>query len=122
MTRGILIAVVGMRVVFPILIVAVFGQISPFEALSLALTDMDKYGEVLHHAHIPILGFGGAFLMMVGFKYFFDPKKETHWLGKMEHYLTKLGKIEAVESALVLIILYVFSQYLPAQSYEFFIA
>ena len=121
-TWWILIAVVGMRVVFPVLIVSVFGEISPWHALSLAINDIDQYAEMLHHAHIPILGFGGAFLMMVGLKYFFNPEKVTHWLGKLEHYLTKMGKIEAIESALVLIMLYVFSQYLPAQWQEFFVS
>ena len=60
--------------------------------------------------------------MMVGLKYFFNPQKDTHWLGMMERYLTKLGKMEAIESALVLIMLYVFSHHMPTQSTEFFVS
>lgn len=123
LTRWILIAVVGMRILFPLLIVSIFWNINPFEALHLAFFDASKYAEILHHAHIPILWFGGAFLMMVGLKYFLNPDKDTHWLGVIERYLTKAGKMEAIEAALVLIMLYIFSQYIPAgQSMEFFVS
>lgn len=122
LTRGILIAVVGMRVLFPLLIVSIFGHIDPVEALKLALFDATNYGEVLHKAHIPILGFGWAFLMMVGLRYFFNPKKQTHRLGFVEHYLTKMGKMEAIEAAVVLMIVYIFSQHMPHQSTEFFVS
>lgn len=123
LTWWILIAVVGMRILFPLLIVAIFWQINPRDALQLAISDTSKYSEILHHAHIPILGFGWAFLMMVWLRYFFNPEKDTHRLGTIEHYLTKMGKMEAIEAALVLIMLYVFSQYVAGdQSNEFFIS
>ena len=111
-----------MRVLFPLLIVSVFGNIGPIHAVQLALFDVNQYAEILHHAHVPILGFGGAFLMMVGLKYFFNPEKDTHRLGMMERYLTRMGKMQAIESALVLIMLYMFSQYIPQQANEFFVS
>ena len=64
LTWGILIAVFGMRIVFPLAIVAVFAWINPFAAVHLALSDPDQYSEIIGHAHGPISAFGGTFLMM----------------------------------------------------------
>lgn len=123
LTRGILIAVVGMRVIFPILIVAIFGNISPREAISLVINDHVRYGQILTSSHIAIAWFGGAFLMMVGLSFFLNQEKEHHRLQRIEKWLTKLGKIEAIEWALVLIILELFSYLLPAGSaHQFFIS
>lgn len=108
LTRGILIAVVGMRIFFPLLIVSIFGNVNPIEALRLAIRDGDQYGHILEEAHIPILGFGGAFLMMVGLKFFFNENKHTHWISWIEKYLQKMHKMEAIEAAIVMIMLYVF--------------
>lgn len=123
LTWGIWIAVVGMRIVFPIALVAIFGQISPRNALQLALTDATQYGQILTSAHVSIAGFGGAFLMMVGLKFFFDQNKDTHWLHRIESRLTRLGKMEAIEIAAVLILLELISYLLPIhESHQFFIS
>jgi hypothetical protein len=42
LTWGILIAVFGMRIVFPLAIVAIFAWINPFAAMHLALSDPDE--------------------------------------------------------------------------------
>lgn len=123
LTWGILIAVVGMRIIFPLVIVAIFWDISPWEAIRLAVTDPVMYGEILSSSHVAIAWFGGAFLMMVGFKFFFDIEKDVHRIKHIESRFTKLGKIEAVEAALVLIMLEVVSMFLPAgESHQFFIS
>ena len=59
------IAVFGMRVLFPILLVAIFAKINPLSALQLAIYSPVQYGQVLSDSHVVIAGFGGAFLMMV---------------------------------------------------------
>ena len=56
LTVGILIAVVGMRLVFPLLIVGVSAKLDPISAMRLALEKGDPsvprtYGYILHHAH-----------------------------------------------------------------------
>lgn len=112
-TWGILVAVFGMRIVFPLLIVGLMAEISPWQALVLAATRPDEYARVMVSAHVSIAAFGGAFLAMVGLKYFFDVKKNVHWVRMIEEPLTKLGKIEAVEIALVLATLYSISKALP---------
>jgi len=71
LTLGVLIAVVGMRLIFPLLIVGVSAQIDPISALKLAFekgnpNTVGTYGYILHHAHPQIAAFGGMFLLMNG--------------------------------------------------------
>jgi uncharacterized protein len=54
LTRGMIIAVFGMRVLFPILLVAIFAKINPLEALNLAIYNPAQYGQVLSDSHIVI--------------------------------------------------------------------
>jgi uncharacterized protein len=112
-TWGIAIAVFGMRIVFPLVIVAIIARIDPFSALVMAATDPDRYSRVLTSAHISVSAFGGAFLAMVGLKHFFDHEKDIHWIAIIERPLTRLGRIAAVELGLVLIVLYLVSTWLP---------
>lgn len=102
LTWGMLIAVFGMRLVFPVLIVAVAANIGPLAAVDLALNHPDDYGRVLTGAHHQIAAFGGAFLMMVFLKFFVAHNKTQHWLVWIERPMTRLGKLEAVEAALTL--------------------
>jgi hypothetical protein len=69
----------------------------------LALYDPQKYAELLLQSHYSISSFGGAFLLMVSLKYFFDQAKEIHWLEILEKRLASWGQIEAVEIALAMI-------------------
>lgn len=122
-TWGIAIAVFGMRIVFPLLIVAVMIHIDPLSALILAATDPEQYSRVLTSAHISVSAFGGAFLAMVGLKHFFNQEKDVHWIGMIERPLTRLGRIEALELALVLLLLYgVSTRLLGAERMEFLTA
>lgn len=122
-TWGIAIAVFGMRIVFPLIIVAVVAHMSPISALVLAATDPDEYSRLLTSAHVSVSAFGGAFLAMVGLKHFFDIEKEVHWIAVIERPLTRLGRIEAVELAFVMILLWLVGQALPAHEHrEFLVA
>lgn len=120
LTWGIIIAVFGMRVVFPLLIVGIAGSLGPVEVLDLAFNDPDRYGRVLASVHHQIAGFGGAFLMMVFLKFFVARNKTRHWLAIIERPLTRLGKMEAIEGALTLVILLAAARLLDgAQRAEF---
>jgi hypothetical protein len=122
-TWGIATAVIGMRVVLPIVMVAVLGRISPIEAVRLAAVDPAQYGTILQSAHISVSAFGGAFLAMVGLRYFFDRKKEVHWIRVIEVPLARLGRVEAAELSLVLALLYGVSAQLPEhEQLEFLVA
>lgn len=123
LTWGIIIAVFGMRVIFPLAVVAIAGQLNPIEALRLSITEPERYEQLVTGARVGISGFGGAFLAMVGLKFFFDADKEVHWIGFIERRLAKVAVIEAVEIAIVLLALYGVSKLLsPADAYTMMIS
>lgn len=113
LTWGILIAVFGMRIVFPLAIVAIFAWINPFAAMHLALADPDRYSEIIGHAHGPISAFGGTFLMMVALKFFIDEDKSIDWIEMLECRLRKWGSIRGFEIALVLAVVLLICRAIP---------
>jgi len=115
LTWGILIAVFGMRIVFPLAIVAIFAWINPFAAMHLALSDPDEYSRIIGHAHAPISAFGGTFLMMVALKFFIDEDKSVDWVVALEKRLRLWGSIRGFEIAFVLLVVVVISRSLPVQ-------
>ncbi|WP_353229297.1 DUF475 domain-containing protein [Novosphingobium sp.] len=114
LTWGMLIAVFGMRIVFPLAIVALAAGLGPVDALVLSLTDPVRYEAIVSSAHIAISGFGGAFLLLVGLNYFLDDAKDVHWIGWIERSLAALGIVHAVGIALVLTLLLIIARLLPA--------
>ena len=82
---GIPVAVFGMRFFFPLLIVAIAAKIGIFETFFLALNDPDRYHEILSEAKEEIYIFGGGFLLMVFFNFFFDRERNVFWLGFLEN-------------------------------------
>jgi uncharacterized protein len=113
LTWGILIAVFGMRIVFPLLIVVIAAGIGPWQALVLASTQPAEYSRIMHEAHLPIAAFGGAFLMMVGLSYFFDVEKDVHWVRWLEERVARTATIRGVEVGIVLIFILIFAKLLP---------
>ncbi|MBV0891699.1 DUF475 domain-containing protein [Paracoccus sp. Z118] len=113
LTWGIVIAVFGMRIIFPLLIVVIAAQIGPWAAVRLAATDPDTYAQMIGDAHLPIAAFGGAFLMLVALNYFFDQSKEVHWVEVLEKRLRSMGSIRGMEVGFVLIFVLLFTILLP---------
>lgn len=111
LTWGILIAVFGMRIVFPLLIVSVIAGMSPWAALILAATKPDEYASIMLSSHMIVAGFGGSFLFMVCLRYFFDRDKEVHWISTIERPLSNLGKLQAIEIVLCLLLFYGMSRF-----------
>jgi hypothetical protein len=101
-----LIAVFGMRMVFPLLIVSIIAGVNMWEAFNIAAFTPEKYTEIMLSAHVSVAAFGGAFLAMVFLKYFIDEEKDVYWISIIEKPLARLGKIEAVQIGLVLIAMY----------------
>lgn len=116
LTWGILIAVFGTRFIFPILIVAAAAAMSPYAVAILAVFDPVAYGERLHDAHVPIAAFGSAFLLLVSLKYFLNDAKTIHWIKVVEKRLSTWGGIEAIEIALVLLVLLSAAAMLPHEA------
>lgn len=102
LTWGIPVAVFGTRVVLPILIVSAASLLSPIDVTRLAFFQPVEYLRYLEHAHTAIASFGGAFLLMVSLKYFFDDEKKVHWIGSVERHLSRWGGIAAIELTLTL--------------------
>jgi hypothetical protein len=123
LTIGILIAVFGMRIVFPIAIVSIAANIGPWAAIELSLGNPQEYERIVSAAHIGIAGFGGAFLLMVGVNFFFDEEKDVHWITVLENSAARFASIPALEIAVVLALIYGVSTMLePAEALTFLTA
>ncbi|MFJ6660207.1 DUF475 domain-containing protein [Streptomyces sp. NPDC091377] len=116
LTIGILIAVFGMRLVFPVVIVAVSAQLGPIEAVDLALTDKDRYQELVTDAHPAIAAFGGMFLLMIFLDFVFEDR-EIKWLTWIERPLAKLGKVDMLSVCVALIILLITAMTFATQAH-----
>ncbi|MDP3340148.1 DUF475 domain-containing protein [Frigidibacter sp.] len=110
LTWGILIAVFGMRILFPVLIVVIAAKIGPWQAIVLAASQPEQYAAIMHDAHLPIAAFGGTFLMMVALNFFFDHEKDIHWVASIEDWASRYSSIRGIEIAVVLVIMLVFSR------------
>ena len=115
LTWGIVIAVFGMRIVFPLMIVVIAAKIGPWAAIQLAATDPARYAELIGEAHLPIAAFGGSFLMLVGLNYFFDQSKEVDWIAGIERQLRKVGAVRGMEVGFVLLFVLLFTILLPVE-------
>ncbi|MGW6908396.1 DUF475 domain-containing protein [Streptomyces sp. NPDC054940] len=104
LTVGILIAVFGMRLVFPVVIVAISAKVGPVEAVQLALDEPERYEALVTDAHPAIAAFGGMFLLMI-FLDFILEDREIKWLAWLERPLAKLGKIDMLAVCLALVAL-----------------
>lgn len=121
LTWGILIAVFGMRIVFPLAIVAIAARIGPFAALQLALAEPERYAAIMAEAHLGIAAFGGTFLMMVALSFFFDGDKDIHWVRWIESRVSRIASIRGVEIALVLALVMAFGAILPPDEHLTFV-
>ena len=123
LTWGMLIAVFGMRIIFPLAIVAIAAGLGPMDAINLSLNDPERYESIVSSAHVGIAGFGGAFLAMVGLSFFFDADKHVHWIGWIETRLTRVSSVKAAEIAVLLVTIYLISLMLtPADALTFMVS
>ena len=111
LTWGMLFSVLGTRLVLPIVIVSVVSFASPWVVGYLALYDPASYSALLRTAESSIKAFGGAFLLMVSLKFFFDVAKEVHWVAVLERRFAQWGRIDAVEVSIALLVLLLVSYY-----------
>jgi uncharacterized protein len=122
LTVGIVIAVFGMRLVFPLVIVSVAGHLSMATVLDLALNHPEQYAEVLHSAHPAIAAFGGTFLLML-FLDFIIERRDVRWLRRIEDAMAKIGRLEGFAVMIALIVLLFASQVLaPGHQAEVLLA
>ena len=89
MTVGVLIAAIGMRLLLPLIIVAIGAHLTPWRAVDLAYADPNRYHELLLTAQPGIAAFGGIFLLMIAIA-FFREEREVHWWPAVEKRLPAL--------------------------------
>ncbi len=114
LTFGVLIAVVGMRLLFPLIIVSLTAKISPWHAVDLAfqkgnLHHPGTYGYLLNAAHPSIAAFGGMFLMILALDFLLDDGREVTWLTFIERPLMRIGKLDQLSVVIAGIVLAVIS-------------
>lgn len=91
LTVGVVIAIFGMRLIFPIAIVAITANLSFKSVIDLALNNPTEYGHQLELAHPMISAFGGAFLLMLAFQFFFDDERDVLWIKRIERRAQRLS-------------------------------
>ncbi|MGW3645747.1 DUF475 domain-containing protein [Streptomyces sp. NPDC000878] len=106
LTVGILIAVFGMRLVFPVVIVAISAKVGPVEAVELAIDNPGRYEDLVTDAHPAIAAFGGMFLLMIFLDFVFEDR-DIKWLGWLERPLARLGRVDMLSVCVALIVLLV---------------
>jgi len=89
MTIGVVIAAIGMRLVLPLIIVAIGAHLSPWRAVQLAYDNPERYHTLLLTAQPGIAAFGGIFLLMIAIA-FFRQEREVHWWPAVERRLPAL--------------------------------
>ncbi|MFI1916617.1 DUF475 domain-containing protein [Nocardia sp. NPDC020380] len=117
LTVGVLIAVFGMRLLFPLAVVSIGAHLDPLKALDLALNPpangaayfpdgRASYVTLLNDANPKIAAFGGMFLLLL-FLNFVCAEREITWLSWLERPLARLGRFDmfAVVVALFVLIL-----------------
>ncbi|WAJ44878.1 DUF475 domain-containing protein [Mycobacterium sp. Aquia_216] len=116
LTVGILIAVFGMRLLFPLLIVWATAGVDPVRALELALNPpphgalefpdgSPSYEKLVASAHPQIAAFGGIFLLML-FLDFVVYDRDIKWLKWIEAPFARIGRlaeVSVVATALTLV-------------------
>ena len=115
LTIGILIAVFGMRLVFPLVIVWASAGIDPVRAMKLALhpppdgaldfpDGSPSYEKLITSAHPQIAAFGGIFLLML-FLDFIVHDRDTKWLKWIEVPFARIGRLGQVPVVVALVAL-----------------
>lgn len=112
LTVGILVAVFGMRLLFPLLLVWATAGIDPVRAMELALhppphgalefpDGSPSYEKLIIAAHPQIAAFGGTFLLML-FLDFIVYDRDIKWLKWIEVPFARVGRLGQVPVAVAL--------------------
>lgn len=91
LTAGIVVAIFGMRVLFPIIIVSITAHLGWGQVLDLALHHPKEYSHHLEQAHPAISAFGGGFLLMLALQFFFDDTRNVRWIQRFETQMQRVS-------------------------------
>ena len=120
LTVGIVIAVFGMRLLLPLVIVWAAAGLPPAQAFNLAMNPppdgaayfpdgSPSYETLLTDAHPLIAAFGGMFLLMLFLSWLFEEREHT-WLTWLERPLARAGRLDAMAVLVSCITLLVVSE------------
>jgi hypothetical protein len=112
LTVGVLVAVFGMRLLFPLLVVGVTAALTPWDALDLSIAQPHVYAAKLDAAHPAIAAFGGVFLLLIFLDFMFA-EREVKWLLPIERPLARIGRLNQMSTMIVLALLAVLWYVLP---------
>lgn len=115
---GIFIAVFGMRLLLPIVLVAITASLSISEVWNLALTDSGAYAAHVEDSAEAIYTFGGTFLLMIFLNFILDEEREIHWLTWLERPLARAGKLPYLSVIISLGAIYAGSQIADPEKYS----
>lgn len=117
LTVGILVAVFGMRLIFPLLIVWATAGLDPVHAMRLALNPpahgalefpdgSPSYEKLITSAHPQIAAFGGTFLLMLFLDFVFHDRdiKWLKWIEVPFARIGRLGQVSVVFASLALVL------------------
>ncbi|HSX15408.1 MAG TPA: DUF475 domain-containing protein [Candidatus Saccharimonadales bacterium] len=93
LTIGIVIAIFGMRLLFPLVIVALAAHLPLTGVWDLALHHPHQYAEKLELAHPLISAFGGAFMLMLTLEFFLNGQHDVLWWETVEINLRKFRSV-----------------------------
>jgi uncharacterized protein len=128
LTAGILIAVFGMRFLFPLAIVWASAGVAPTRALQLALNPpanhaleypdgSPSYEKLVTAAHPQIAAFGGIFLLMLFLDFVFHDR-DIKWLKWLEIPFARIGRLGQLSVIVVSLVLIVVATRLTNSSEE----
>jgi uncharacterized protein len=115
LTVGMVIAVVGVRLLLPIVIVMLTASLGFGAVFDLALNHPELYALKLTVAHPAIAAFGGMFLLLIFLDFVIDETKQVHWIETLERPLAKAGRVRFLSTVIALAALWLVSATLAGQ-------
>lgn len=91
LTVGIAIAVFGVRLILPLILVSSTSGHNIAQVIDLALHNPNQYAHDLNAAYPLIAAFGGVFLLLIGLR-FFGERREVRWLNTVEAPLAEFNQ------------------------------
>lgn len=88
---GIIIAVVGMRLVIPMAVLVAATRRNPADVIRMSVQDPNNFGHQILAVQPLIASFGGVFLLMIFMDYFLV-RHEQRWLTWFEDIVIRLGE------------------------------
>ncbi|CAM3977976.1 DUF475 domain-containing protein [Arcobacter cloacae] len=115
LTWGMLIAVFGVRLIFPILIVFATTDLSFIESFSLAINNPIEYERIIKDSHHIVMAFGGIFLLMIFLTFLFNENKDVHWIKIIEKYASRWSSVGNLKILIAIFIVAILGYYTPSE-------